>query len=417
LERIVNQSWLPEAFLENPYPITFPTFNSIPKVSIIIPVHNNSLYTFNCLKAIAQSNPQIPYQIILIDDASTDDTNAILNQIYGIQVFTNSHNIDFIGSCNLGAAIAKTEYLCFLNNDTQVLPGWLENLVLAMEQDRKVGAVGSKLIYADGSLQEAGGVVWQDGSAWNYGKFSDHLESANEPEYNYLRQVDYCSAASLLVRTDLFNWIGGFSQLYLPAYYEDTDFCFAVRKLGYKVIYQPRSVVIHYEGVTAGINPDRGIKQYQVVNRHRFAIKWQSELAKYYNTEDPDHLEQGPRRLLAQNTILLITNWQFEPIQAIAQMLLQLGYRLILLPQDSATNSVSSEGRSQSNFNRFQNWQNQGIEVLYPTQTQPDLLLQLAKRIKSINFVWISDSQLVEKYRQAIAANPKIRIINFWPKM
>lgn len=388
-----------------PYALDFPYPKVTPQVSIIIPVHNNSLYTFNCLKAIAKSQPDLPFELIVVNDASTDNTSHILSQIEGIRILTNSQNLGFIASCNLGAAIAKGNYLCFLNNDTQVLLGWLESLVAAMEENPKVGAVGSKLIYPDGSLQEAGGVVWQDGRAWNYGKFSDRLESANEPEYNYLREVDYCSAACLLVKRDLFSQIGGFSPLYFPAYYEDTDLCFELRKLGYRVLYQPQSVVIHYEGVTAGVNPANGIKQNQIINRRRFAIKWQAELRQHYCTEYSEHLELSPRRLLATKAVLVIAPWDFLLLQAIAQMLIQLGYRVVLLP----TGFIDSEENCK--WKKVRKLQNMGIEVLYLTQSQPSLSTQLEKRIKWIDLVWASTTDLAHEYSSIFILNPKVKVI------
>jgi O-antigen biosynthesis protein len=362
------------------------------------------------MRSAARSKPSISFEVIVVNDASTDDTSQILSQIAGIRVLTNSQNLGFIGSCNRGAAKASGKYICFLNNDTQVLPGWLENLISTMEENRRVGAVGAKLIYPDGNLQEAGGVVWDDARAWNYGKFSDRLESANEPEYNYLRQVDYCSAACLLVRRDLFLQIGGFSQLFFPAYYEDTDLCFELRKLGYKVLYQPHSVVIHYEGVTAGVNPANGIKQNQIINRRRFLIKWQAELTHHYSTEHLDRLELSPRRLLATRTVLMIVPFDSQLCQAIAQTLIQLGYRIVFLSE--GLNQLEISDRENSQSEEMRRFQSMGIEVLYPTAAQPNLFTQLEKRIKWIDLVWSPSPELADKYAEIFALNSSLRFFS-----
>ena len=138
--------------------------------------------------------------------------------------------------------------MCFLNNDTVVRGGWLEHLVITAEGDPKIGAVGAKLLYPDGRLQEAGNILWRDATGWNVG----HAENPEDPRYNFLRDADYVSGAALLVRRELFERLGGFSEAYRPAYYEDADLCFGVRSLGYRVVYQPRAEVVHYEGVTSG---------------------------------------------------------------------------------------------------------------------------------------------------------------------
>ena len=161
-----------------------------------------------------------------------------------------------------------------LNNDTEPQPGWLEALLAIAERDPATGAVGAKLVYPDGRLQEAGGIVFADASGWNYGRGGD----PNDPRFSFVREVDYCSAACLLVPRAVWDEVGGFDERYAPAYYEDTDLCFAVRERGLKVVYQPAAVIVHHEGATAGTDTATGFKQHQVTNRERFRAKWADAL-------------------------------------------------------------------------------------------------------------------------------------------
>ena len=270
-------------------PLHFPSPGQ-PRASIIIPVHNKSLYTFNCLLSILLNTEGVPYEVIVVDDASSDDTQSMLHQAQNVQVWSNPQNLGFVHSCNKGAALASGQYLVFLNNDTKVHRGWLAALVETLEQDDSIGLVGPKLVYPNGRLQEAGAIVWNDGAGWNYGRHDD----PEKPEYNYRRDVDYCSGACLLGRRDLFEKAGGFDQRYAPAYYEDTDLAFAIRQMGFRVVYQPKAVITHFEGVSAGTDTASGMKRYQEINRSKFVEKWRTVLER-------DHFSSARDLLLARD--------------------------------------------------------------------------------------------------------------------
>lgn len=246
-----------------------------PEVSIVIPVYNQFDYTYNCLASIKKHSGEVTYEIIIADDCSTDLTQKISDIVSGIKVVRNKTNLRFLLNCNNAAKQANGKYILFLNNDTQVQENWLKPLVDMMKDD-KVGMTGSKLVYSDGRLQEAGGILWNDGSAWNYG----NKMNPEDPEYNYVKEADYISGAAIMIRKSLWEEIGGFDERFVPAYYEDTDLAFEVRKHGYKVMYQPLSVVVHFEGVSNGTDTSSGQKAYQVANAKKFFEKWKDVLEK-----------------------------------------------------------------------------------------------------------------------------------------
>ena len=250
--------------------------SAVPQVSIVIPVFNKIAYTAACLRSLAEHAEGIALETIIVDDGSSDATSQRLAQIEGIRVHRNAQNLGFVGSCNAGATMAHGEFIVFLNNDTVVTAGWLRALLDCFAQESDAGLVGSKLIYPDGRLQEAGGIVFSDGSGWNYGRFGDPAD----PRYNMRREADYCSGAAIMLPRALFERLGGFDARYAPAYYEDTDLAFAVREAGKKVLIEPRSCVVHFEGITAGTDVASGMKRYQTVNRGKFVEKWKTVLAR-----------------------------------------------------------------------------------------------------------------------------------------
>ena len=230
----------------------------------------------DCLESIFATCKHPNYRICVFDQNSQDGTHEYLDSLGDrIDVVHNPENLGFVlGNNRLFHKYPDCD-MVLLNDDTVVMPGWLEALAKTAYSAPDIGIVGSKLVYPNGVLQEAGGEIYQDATGRNIGKWDD----PTKPEFNVRRDVDYCSGASIYIRRDALDAVGGqFDERFAPAYYEDTDLAFSVRQAGFRVVYEPESAVFHREGATAGVNLTKGFKKYQAVNRERFLEKWDAVL-------------------------------------------------------------------------------------------------------------------------------------------
>jgi GT2 family glycosyltransferase len=261
----------------------------LPSTSIVIPCHDGLSHTKACLTTLVETLPSdFAGEIIFVDDASSDGTQAFLARAARddarIRLIRHDSNRGFVRACNRGARAAKGEYVLFLNNDTVLLPGWLQPILRTFRDFPDAGAVGGRLLFEDGRLQEAGGLVFSDGSAAKLGYYD---EDPDAPLYGYVREVDYVSGALLATPREFFREVGGFDRRYRFGYYEDDDYCFAVRAAGRRVYYQPESTVVHVEGVSAGTDLTVGLKAFQVRNQSVFVRKWKDMLARQPARPDP----------------------------------------------------------------------------------------------------------------------------------
>ena len=248
-----------------------------PKVSIIIPTYKDLYYTIRCLESISKAKTKTSYEIILIDDSPPDSKVRQLSKIKNINLISNDKNIGYLMSCNLGVSSSNAEFIYMLNNDTIVTDFWLDELVNTFCLFPNAGIVGSKLINEDLSIQEMGSYIFHDGNGYNFGR-----GYPNRAIENFVREVTYCSAASILIKKEDFIKVNGFDHDYYPAYYEDVDLAFKIKELGKKTYCNPRSEVIHIESVSMGKKDNPKKNNYMKKNRKVFLSKWKSKISKNF---------------------------------------------------------------------------------------------------------------------------------------
>jgi GT2 family glycosyltransferase len=230
-----------EAFLASNAVLEIPA-SPEPEVSIIVVVFNRAELTLACLRSIRE-NVEIPLEVVVADNASSDDTSKLLGRTRGVRVIRNAENLHFLQAVNQSAREARGKFILLLNNDAQLLPGALKAALQTIKTDENIGAVGGRIILMDGSLQEAGSIVWRDGSCLGYGRGDNPFSST----YMFRRDVDYCSGAFLLTPRAVWEKLGGFDETFKPAYYEETDYCMRLWEQGLRVVYDPCAVILHYE--------------------------------------------------------------------------------------------------------------------------------------------------------------------------
>jgi GT2 family glycosyltransferase len=326
-----------------------------PDVSIIIPMHNKVEVTYFALCSLLLARNEASFEIILVDDASTDETAKIENLISGVTIIRNSAPQRFIRACNSGAEKAKGKFIVLLNNDVEATAGWLDELIASFDRFESVGLAGAKLIYPDGRLQDAGGIVWNSGNPWNYG----NGQNPKDPRFSYARQVDYLSGAAIMVPTVVWETVGGLSSYLEPMYFEDTDLAFKVREAGYSTWFVPSSVIYHYEGMTSGTDTSKGFKRYQEINRPKFKRKWAKAFSNFSNDGHQPDLEKD-REIVGRVLFLDYTTpkpdqdaGSYAALQEI-KLVQSLGYKVSFLPMDMVHADHYTE-----------NLQKLGVEAIY----------------------------------------------------
>lgn len=218
-----------------------------PTISIILVFYNQAHLSLLCLQSLIKF-ADVPFELIIVDNGSSDSTTDLLAVLDNCVVLSNVENLGFVKAVNQGAKHARGEYILLLNNDAVIHQQTLSSALSSIHERESVGAVGGKISLIDGSLQEAGSIIWSDGSCLGYGRGDDPMAS----DYMFERDVDYCSGAFLLFRRKHFEELDGFDLDYAPAYYEESDFCIRLQKKGLRVVYNPTIKITHYEFASSG---------------------------------------------------------------------------------------------------------------------------------------------------------------------
>ena len=226
--------------------LKFPTLDH-PALTVVLVFYNQAQLSLLCLRSLLEF-ADVSFRLIIVDNNSSDETPKLLEHIENTQIIRNQENFGFVRAVNQAAEQVKTEYLLLLNNDAVIEEATLSTAINTLKSDSSVGAVGAKIKLLDGSLQEAGSIIWNDGACLGYGRGQDPMQ----PEFMFQRDVDYCSGAFLLFRCDEFHKLGAFDEAFAPAYYEESDFCIRLQKQGKRIIYNPRVNITHYEFASTG---------------------------------------------------------------------------------------------------------------------------------------------------------------------
>jgi phosphomannomutase/GT2 family glycosyltransferase len=379
---------------------SLPKFDK-PEVSIIVPAYNQFELTYHCIASIALAYNKTSYEVILADDCSTDETVTAETIIENLVISKNPENLRFLRSCNRASEIAKGDYLILLNNDTEVSSYWVDELVSKMKQDNAIGMTGSKLLNLDGTLQEAGGIVWETGEPWNVGRNANPLT----PEYNYAREVDYLTGAAMCIRTDVWKQVGLFSEELVPCYYEDTDLAFKVRDAGFKTVYVPHSVVVHFEGQSHGTDVTKGLKRYQVINEATFRQKW-FKAFRSNGSPSLENLAYEKDRNIDQRVLVIdyaspMPNKDAGSYAAIQEIKLiqSLGFKVTFVPANLA------------HFGKYTTeLQQMGVEVLYaPFYHSVNHVLE--QRLQEMDAVYITRYHIAQAYIPYIKQNSQAKIV------
>src|SRR6266581_228236 len=381
-------------------PLRFPVV-AAPDVSLVVPVHNKFAVTYHCLASLLLAPNEASFEVVVVDDGSSDETKGLGEIVSGLTILRNEVGQGFIRASNRGGTAARGKYVVMLNNDTEVAAHWLDELLWPFDHFENVGMTGAKLIYPNGRLQEAGGIIWGNGDPWNYGRNGN----ARDPRCNYTRQVDYISGACVMLPKPLWDEIGGFDELFLPAYFEDTDLAFRVRQKGLKTVYTPFAEVIHFEGMSSGTSVQSGTKRYQEINRPKFKARW----ANAFRPNGPvgRDVELAKDRHAAYRALVIDyavprpdhDAGSYAAIQEM-RLLQSLGFKLTFVPENMAYMGSYTDALQRT-----------GIECVYaPFNGSVQEVIE--KRGAEFDVIYITRYSVAEKYIEAIRQYaPSARIV------
>ena len=323
-----------QTFLASSEQIVLPAPDA-PRVTVILVLWNQAALTLACLRSLAEE-VSVPLEVIIVDNASTDGTADLLAKVHNARILRMDDNIGFLRGVNAALAEVRGGHVLLLNNDATLRSGTLTAAVSAMDSADDIGAVGGPIVLPNGALQEAGSIVWRDGSCHGYGRDGQ----PGDGPYMFRREVDYCSGAFLLIREGMFQKMGGFDTVYAPAYYEETDLCMRIRANGYRIIYEPRAVIDHFEfGSSTKIST---ALELQRKNQKTFCEKHAKALAEdHLPASDANVLtarmrDKRPRILYIEDRVpLLNAGAGFPRANEILRLMVDAGFFVTFLPSTS----------------------------------------------------------------------------------
>jgi len=373
--------------------------STTPEVSIIIPVFNHIDATLKLLHKLRLNSDVTKYEIIIVDDASTDSTKEYLSNIRGINIVTLSANVGYLKATNLGIKYSRGDYLCLLNNDTEPENGWLDALFRTIKNDPQIAIAGSMLVNIEGNILEAGGQIFANREVWNLGRGSTRQNEI----YNFTREVDYCSAAAILVDGLFLRNLNGFDERFAPAYYEDTDLATTAWSVGRKVVYVHDSVVHHIEGLSHGKNVSKGLKQYQATNKQKYWDKWEQKIVLPWKIDEFPRLEadresRGIIVFIDKFIPSLNSNAGATRAYRIIEAMRQLKFHVVVIPEIEGVEILNREQLRRN-----------GVEVY---QSYDAAVSSLKSRSERIHSFWVSRFDTYEFFRRRLMIDfPDARLI------
>ncbi len=252
-------------------------------VSIIIPHYNGEDLLYNCIDSIYKNISIKDFELIVVDNASTDDSiNRIKSNFQNVKIISSNSNLGYSGGCNLGATHASGKYLLFLNNDTEHSNEWIEKLVYFLDSNSKIAAVQPKILnihnkklfdYAGG----AGGFIDKFCFPFVQGRIFHTLEEDHN-QYNNPSRIFWASGAAFMIRSNIFKTLEGFDKVYF-AYMEEIDLCWRAQAMGYKIYSVPDSFVYHYGKQTIKENT---IKSHYLNHRNSWILFFKNSFTFNY---------------------------------------------------------------------------------------------------------------------------------------
>ena len=317
-------------FLRGEKKYRFPSFVN-PHMSFIIPVFNGAHHTLECLLSILRVADG-SYEVIIVDDGCSDETTALLSYFENVRVHRNPQNLGFLRSVNAGAKLAIGQYLVLINNDARLVEGSLVAALDVYETENNCGLMGARVRHVSGGLQEAGCMIYRDGTTNGYLRY----QPEGDLRAMFQRDVDYCSGVFAIIARRHFESLGGLDEAYAPAYFEETDFCMRLRKKGLRCIFYPRLLVDHFE-FGSSIN-SRAARQMIEDRRSLFLKRWAVTLHQqnFFPHEKSQIIERAALRLLPhpRNLLVFDANLDFPKDCQIAEK--KLGHVTVYLLNGNA---------------------------------------------------------------------------------